>query len=75
MKTGDPIYDSYVDKVAPNEDIENSDIEIVNGVAYDTSQFNEKTTKEILSNNESSATLVPDDVYTHVSRQLGIKIG
>ena len=74
MKSGDPIYDSYVNDVAFKEDVDNEDIEWVNGVPYDTSRFNKETEQRLLSNGERGATPIPDDVYAHVSRQLGIKI-
>ena len=50
------------------------DIEWVNGVPYDTSRFNEKTEREMKSSGERGTTPVPDNVYAHVSRQLGIEI-
>ena len=73
MKSGDPIYDSYVNDVAFKEDAEDSDIEIVNGVAYDTSQFNERTTRSILANRKKKGRPIPDDLDYYFKYRFGVK--
>ena len=73
MKIGDPIYGSYVDINAVNEDIENNDIEIVNGVAYDTSRFNEETERRIIANRKKKGRPIPDDLDYYFSKRFGVR--